>query len=124
MLLNSSLTEVKDDISEINSNLVNVNQSLPYKQPLGDIRTKFTGNIDAIGEGTNPLPDYSTNYWCHSIELNGGTAPVSGDFYFYLETRVGYIPLQRMHLLMADNSLRVYERIYVNALWTDWTPLN
>lgn len=94
------------------------------KQPLGDIRTKFTGNIDAIGAGDNALPDYSTNYWCHSLELNGGTAPVSGDFYFYLETRVGYIPLQRMHLLLQGNSLRVYERIYVNATWTDWTSLN
>ena len=109
------------DISLVN---IIICQSLGGKQPLGDIRTRFTGNIDAIGEGTDALPDYSTNYWCHSTELHGGTAPTTGDFYFYLETRVSHIALQRMHLLLVGNSIRVYERIYVNRQWTDWIPLN
>lgn len=100
---------LQDQITTLNSNIGN-------KQDVLNIG-KFTGNINILSVSGSNLPPRSSVCWCNKAELDSKSIVPSGVNYFFLETWVSSVNLQR---LTSYSDMQVYSRFYVNGSWTNW----
>ena len=100
---------LQDQITTLNSNIGN-------KQDVLNIG-KFTGNINILSVSGSNLPPRSSVCWCNKAELDSKSIVPSGVNYFFLETWVSSVNLQR---LTSYTDMKIYSRFYVNGSWTNW----
>lgn len=100
---------LQDQITTLNSNIGN-------KQDVLNIG-KFTGNINILSFSGSNLPPRSSVCWCNKAELDSKSIVPSGVNYFFLETWVSSVNLQR---LTSYSDMKIYSRFYVNGSWTNW----
>lgn len=100
---------LQDQITALNSNIGN-------KQDVLNIG-KFTGNINILSASGSNLPPRSSVCWCNKAELDSKSIVPSGVNYFFLETWVSSVNLQR---LTSYTDMKIYSRFYVNGSWTNW----
>ena len=100
---------IDEKITALNSNIGN-------KQDVLNIG-KFTGNINILSVSGSNLPPRSSVCWCNKAELDSKSIVPSGVNYFFLETWVSSVNLQR---LTSYTDMKIYSRFYVNGSWTNW----
>ena len=100
----------------IDAKIESLNSNIGNKQDVLNIG-KFTGNINILSVSGSNLPPRSSVCWCNKAELDSKSIVPSGVNYFFLETWVSSVNLQR---LTSYTDMKIYSRFYVNGSWTNW----
>lgn len=103
----------------LQAQITTLNRNINNKQDQISIG-KFTGNINVLSTASGNLPGRTSYCWCNKSELNSQSIVPSGVTYFFLETLVSSVYIQR---LTAYPNMTTYTRMYVNSKWTDWKQI-